>query len=403
MLERYLEYKLCGAAKTDPVVILHGARAVGKTTLAEQLIAKGIYNELRTFLDPNELLAAKTDPTRYINSLPHGTIIDEAQLAENITLPIKALIDKSPEPGKFMLTGSSRLKRNNLGGSDPLAGRAQPDFILHPLTITEINETKNIDTLSKLFHQKFDTLDTSSNNTRTDIEMISAGGLPGIYRIPQSEDRNLRFEQYYQKVLELPDFEQTDIRLITSLFRYLAGYTGGILNTDKFSRANELNRATVNKYLGILQDTMLITRLPAWSLTPSKTETSRPKLYCFDSGLATTLSKSVLSKPEEFGKLFETYAVNNIVAHCEWNRNYKPYHWRYRQNSEIDLIIQNRSGDIIAIEIKSSSSLTEDSFKHLKTFQKKYPTGFKAGYVLYNGAKILPFGKNLWAIPITIF
>ena len=113
--------KLLAAA---PVVILEGPRASGKTAIGEMLIESGVMATRVDLADPTVLAAAAASPTSFVDSLRTPAFLDEAQLLPELPLAIKRRVDRDREKGAFVLTGSSRLGRTQLGGSDPLAGRA---------------------------------------------------------------------------------------------------------------------------------------------------------------------------------------------------------------------------------------------------------------------------------------
>ena len=113
--------KLLAAA---PVVVLEGPRASGKTAIGEMLLGTGVMATRADLSDPTVLAAAAASPTSFVDGLRTPAFIDEAQLLPELPLAIKRRVDRERVRGAFVLTGSSRLGRTQLGGSDPLAGRA---------------------------------------------------------------------------------------------------------------------------------------------------------------------------------------------------------------------------------------------------------------------------------------
>ena len=108
MFVRFAEQNLLDALDDTPVVLIHGSRQCGKTTLAQTVGERLQYNYL-TFDDANQLNAAKSDPVGFVDNLPEKIIIDEIQRAPEIFASIKASVDKNRKPGRFLLTGSANI------------------------------------------------------------------------------------------------------------------------------------------------------------------------------------------------------------------------------------------------------------------------------------------------------
>jgi predicted AAA+ superfamily ATPase len=101
------------------------------------------------------------------------------------------------------------------------------------------------------------------------------------------------------------------------------------------------------------------------------------------------------------GKVIENFIVTELMKQIGWSK-VRPslFHFRTADGKEVDIILENRAGKLVGIEIKSANKLTQDDFKGLKFLQEKSPEKFAKGIVLYGGAEVIPFGKNLFALPI---
>ncbi len=401
-LPRGLQIKLSKARQTDPVVILEGARLTGKTTLAQSLIEQGIYNEYRSLADQVDYSAANYSPEDYIHSLPFGTIIDEAQLVEDLTLPIKKLIDADPTPGRFLLTGSARLHRSSLGGSDPLAGRAMPPFRLYPFSQAEKagKPTTIVDQLTIGDPTGL----TIPEYTRNDLaHFFVKGGMPGFPPDLSRLQQHQRSVQYIQTVVNLPTFKGRDVTTIESFYRFLCASTSELVNVNRFAQGKSINRKTVGDYLDLLEETMLIEQIPGWRSNQAKTEMQRPKLHICDTGLASSLAGlDPVDSFEDFGRLAETFVANELKTQSSWSETEpRLYHWRHRQRSEIDLLLVDSLSNIVCVEVKSKREVNQQDFRHIDSFEAAYPKQYSRGYVFYTGNKVVPFGKHKWAIPIT--
>ena len=404
MLDRILTQTVKNKMTQYPVVVLEGMRDIGKTTLVKSLVkSDNSLVEYRSFQNEEELKAAETDPHNYVNSLPFGTIIDEAQLAEKITLPMKTLVDEDPRPGRFILTGSERLSRRTMGGSDPLVGRASPALRLRPLTLGEqlTNPTSIVDTL---FSQELKQLNSDHITRRTLVELISLGGMPRLVSTPSlKKDANSWFNAYLNGVLSLPTYNQRDLRSLLSTFRYIAGQTSQIINLNRFGKETQKDWRTINSYIDRFESTFVVNKLPGWRNQKYKSETSSPKIHIADCGLAKQLGGlDVQNSPEDFGQLLETFVVNEMLSQSVSSiENPSLHHWRDSNRNEIDLLLTNDRSQVVCIEVKSSRTINEKSFKNIKFFANRYPNKFIAGYVFYLGENLLPFGDNLWALPVS--
>ena len=132
----------------------------------------------------------------------------------------------------------------------------------------------------------------------------------------------------------------------------------------------------------------------------------KDKIFITDSGLMASILgwpvMDILEDRDKVGKLVESFIFHELSVQIDLEKNrYDLYHYRDREKREIDFIIQRNDGKILAIEVKSGSSISRDSFKHIKWFKNNIVKDQEViGIVLYTGKDILSFGSNLWAIPI---
>ncbi len=401
-LPRGIEGALRSRFERDAVVILEGARATGKTSILNEGLNSGWITDIRTFMDPTELAAAKEGPQSYVESLRPGTAIDEVQLAEEITLAIKARVDNDDAPGQLILTGSTRMRRNALGGSDPLAGRVNSPLVLRPMTMGE-RRGQPLNILETLLEGDPTELALGPRLGRSDlIEVTSTTGLPGLIQT-DAVSLEQRSDAYLSSVTALEAFESRNARNIASLARYLAGRTSTIVNINQFSKAVEISRATVENYLAHLEDALLIHRLPGWRSMKDKSETDKPKIHFFDTGVAHSLAQLEPGAiPDQLGRLAETLVVSELLSQSSW-LEIQPhlYHWRRNNDKEVDLVLEFADGRIICVEVKSAEAVSKSDFSGIEAFRTTSPDRFHRGFVFYSGEKVLPFGDDLWAIPFT--
>lgn len=398
-LPRGLEGRLERSLATVPLVILEGARATGKTRLIEHVIESGWLSGVRSFLDPAELQAAKAAPRDYVFGLPHGTAIDEAQLCEEILLPVKERIESS-KPGALLLTGSTRLRRDELGGSDPLAGRVGRPLHLGPLTLGE-RGGEPLHLVQQLFDSEPRSISVGTSIARTDlIELVQEPGLPGLF-VADSTARSEMARAYIAQATTQSSFASVDVQRVNQLARYLAGRTSTMVNVSEFGKAVELNRSSVDKYLAHLEEALVIVRLPGWRRSKDKSETDRAKVHFFDAGTAAATAQMLPGTQDgDLGRLTETLLVTDLVRQAQWlTEPPSCYHWRRSDRDEVDLVLEWSDGRTVCVEVKVAESVDTTDFRGIDQFREHHPKSFHRGFVFYSGNNVQPFGENRWAIP----
>jgi|GEM_PF-624910 len=398
-LERGLQPRLQGAIESAPLVIVEGARSVGKTYLVDYAVRQGWLAEVRSFLNPADLDAARTAPRDFVFKLPHGTAIDEVQLCEDILLPVKERVERA-KPGSLLLTGSTRLRRDQLGGSDPLAGRVGSPLQLGPLTLGE-RDGQPVQLVTQLFESEPSSIEVGLATARSDlIELVQQVGMPGMRTVEHSMQEDMA-GAYIRQVTSLSNFESLDIRRVGQLARFLAGRTSSLVNVSKFAQEAELDRLTVEKYMARLEEALVIHRLPGWRRSKDKSETERPKIHFFDVGIACAAARmSPATLTQDMGRLVESLVVTELIRQCQWLQPVPEcFHWRRDQRDEIDLVIERHDGQVICIEVKTAELVQASDFRAIDEFRRAHPTEFHRGFVFYSGTHVLPFGEARWAVP----
>lgn len=401
-LPRGIEQRLRLQLSVDPLVILEGARATGKTSLLEHAVEQQWISEIRTFAEASQADAAAQAPQEYIGSLRAGTAIDEAQLVESVTLAIKSRIDTDTTPGQLILTGSTRLRRNALGGSDPFAGRVGAPLMLRPLTISE-RAGVPFNLLAELFDGDPRELELGPPISRSGLrELVAHTGLPGLFEMSLG-DQVARADSYVSSITNLQIFESRKVRNVGSLARFLAARTSTPVNISEFHRAVGISRPTVDEYLCQLEEALLIHRLPAWRVSKDKSEISTAKLHFFDSGVAAALGRlSPDASAQDLGRLVETFVVGELMAQSEWlDQPPKLYHWRFKNTHEVDVVAEQRDGRTVSVEVKSAEKVDVSDFGGINKFRELHGSSNNRGFVFYAGESVLPFGEDRWAVPFS--
>lgn len=411
-VQRFIQPRLVENMVHTPVVIVEGARAVGKTWLLRELQKANHIAASFTFTEPTQLAAATDNPLAWLRSLPRPFAIDEAQLLPELPLALKALLDETDEDVHCVLTGSAAIGQTGLGGTDPLARRSAR-LTLEPLTEAELAETERgpwsvVDYL-------FDGNPTIGLQTSLPIdweERMTRGGLPR-YRI-MNAGRSVRalhrqIDQDIKAILtdDVLHGEKNDSRIAHDVLTHILMNPGGELNTTAISKSIGIDARTVNRYIDILEKRFLIAEIPNFHRPSKKSSRTTAKCYPADSALSGAVllaTDRTLTDAMSRGGMMETHVVQQVKAHLGWaETDAKITHWRENKNgrtSEVDLVLEDDRGRLVAIEIKSSSAISSNHFKGIRAFKNHYRERFHRGFVIGTGEQAVAFDEDLWALPL---
>lgn len=403
MYKRYCEKKIMNALTDTPVVVISGPRQSGKTTLAKQ-----VQNQDSIYITLDDLTqydAAKNDPINFIRNLKtERTIIDEVQRVPELFLAIKQSVDENRMPGRFLLTGSSNaMMLPSL--ADALAGRMEIINLL-PLTTCEI-EGRN----STFFEKIFNNIAPTSQDKRIRDKLITkilSGGFPEPYGRKNQERRNIWYQHYMNSIIQkdLNDLGRIEhINVMPKLIRLLANQVGQLVNYSEVANKLGISHPTVSQYITLLEQLYIFERLPAWHKNENKRLVKTPKIQIIDSGLLCALrrltEKNILNEPHILGHLVESYVFNEIKRLSTWYVERIDFSfYRDKDQTEVDLILENYAGHLIAIEIKASATITSFDFHGLRKFQNSAGKQFLMGIILYDGDHTTQHGDQLYSIPI---
>lgn len=408
MESRYIRRPLAEEIAHCPskVVILEGARAVGKTRLVRTQLPKDIYTYY-TLADPTTYEYAKKNAFEWVNSLRLPAIIDEAQRINDISLAVKERVDETGGRNpQVILTGSASIYHEGLSGQNPLTRRART-YTLYPLTAMEIaNQTSNV--VDELFSAAPNPDFLSAEKKENLYDKVSLGGFP-IYVSSSSfmngKERSLSVRNDIDNVLGdniLPD-EKLDLAIAKAILNYLLCNPGGILNIKKICDLLGYNNRTVSRYISIFIRRFLVHTLPNLHTTASKQNFIRSKIHPIDTSFSWEALRATGKDPRldqiVFGELFESYVVNQIVAAAEWSKEITNlFYWREPSNNpkEVDLVLQ-QNNELVGIEVKSSEKVTSGDFSGLRALARSKK--LKRGFVIYCGSQIHKEDDNLWALP----
>ena len=400
---RFAENHLREALEDSPVVLIHGPRQCGKTTLAQVIAAQLPYAYLN-FDDQVIQNAAEADPAGFVADLPDLVILDEVQRTPSIFAAIKTAVDRNRVAGRFLLTGSTNillLPRI----ADSLAGRIQIQQ-LHPLAQSELNR-KPSRFLDALFERDFKTHQSARLGTEL-IERIVAGGFPAALSRPTDRRRTVWYRDYLEALVQKDVRDISRIRSLHTLPRLLtlaATQTAQLLNTTSLASSFQISRPTIQDYLTLLERMFILDTLPPWHNNRLRRLIKTPKLHLSDTGLACALQgvtvKDLQSNRTLLGNLLETFVFQELRRLASWHdADHTFSHFRTRDGVEADIVIERGSQALAAIEVKAAATVKATDFRGLRTLREAVGHRFKAGVVLYDGENYVSFGKDLFAIPI---
>ncbi|TIH36149.1 DUF4143 domain-containing protein [Subtercola vilae] len=391
-----------------PVLVLEGARAVGKTTLMRNtMVAAGFsYTSLA---DPATRRFAMADLAGWLRRLPRPAIIDEAQLIPDLPLLLKEVVDTLGSGTHFVLTGSASIGRSGLNGSDPLTRRSRR-FTMSPLTSWEISSQRGslIDLLYEQIPVQHTRADLSDDAL---LDQMRLGGFP-TYVFPDLIETHGQTSQRIRSdltavlsddVLPGRGFDATIARTVLD---NLLRTPGGIFNASRIAQSHDLDRRTIDRYLGLFERVFLVHWLANLATNPSRQSHTRAKIHPVDTSFSVEslvrAGTNLIEDRETFGALLESHVVNQILASTEWSETRpEAYFWRQASatSPEVDLVLIDGSNRVIGIEVKASRTIHPRDLTAMRALQQD--RGLHRGFIYYTGNEVRQLADNIWALPIS--
>ena len=364
MIKRLLTEKIVQLSKKFPVVSVTGPRQSGKTTLIRSAFPDYHYEVLE---EPDTMLLAKNDPRKFLESGPR-MIIDEIQRVPDLFSYIQTLTDKTNLTGQFIISGSlSFLFNQHI--SQSLAGRVAVTSLL-PFSLEELeSQTAGISNYESLLFRGF--------YPRIYDKDIAPFDFYPSY-IQTYIERDIRLIQYVQ-----------DLTLFIRFVKLCAGRIGQLLNLSSLANDCGISVNTAKSWLSLLETSFVVFLLQPHHINFNKRLVKMPKLYFFDTGLASSLleirSESQLLSHYLKGPLFENLIIAELIKN-RFNKGFNSncYFWRDNKGNEIDCLIEKSNG-LTPVEIKSGSTFTTDFFRSMNYWNKLSGNSGENSYVIYGG------------------
>ena len=402
MYQRFIEPRIRDALTDTRVVLLSGPRQSGKTTLGHKLADAGMV--YMTLDNATVLAAARGDPIGFVRSLDRA-IIDEVQRAPDLMLALKESVDNDPRPGRFLLTGSADLMMLPRV-ADSLAGRMEV-LRLFPLAQSELRST-NSNFLATVFAGGL--LNVSNAVVGHDlVGAVLAGGYPEALTRRTWARRQDWYAGYVDAIVQrdVRDVAHVDqLQNMPKLLRVLGEHAGQLVNYSAIGAALGMNHVTTQKYVGVFERLFLVRTLPPWHSNQLKRLTKTPKLHFVDAGLLAALRgltpDAVRVDRTPFGALLETFVVGEIIKIASWQEGrFEFSHFRDKEGSEVDVVIEDRQGRVVGIEVKAAATVTGSDFGGLRKLAQASGDKFVQGLVLHDHDRTVPFGPKLAAAPLS--
>jgi predicted AAA+ superfamily ATPase len=410
LVQRHLQGVIAQRLAEEPVVVLNGARTVGKSTLMRACAdAHGV--EVIDLDDPTTRRAVEADPALFLTQVREPVCIDEFQHVLPILDVIKFELNRDLRPGRYLLTGSTRYS-SLPAASQSLTGRAHV-VTMWPLSQGELRGQREtfLDTL--LSDNSALVVAQPSSTTRSGYEAaVLVGGFPIATVRTTEASRSRWFNDFVTMVVERDVLEMRQVRqrsVLPQVLRHLAGQTAQVLNAAAVGARTGIDKSAAGDYVRLLEAVFLVHRLDGYGRTLSSRTRLQPKVHLVDSGLAAHLlgvTSMRLSRRDptvltEFGHVVETFAVNEVLKQASWSdRLLRFSHFRTKDGAEVDLVIETAEGKVAGIEVKAAASASAEDFRGLRLLRDRLGDDFIGGVVLHLGQRSYRHEEKLSALPL---
>ncbi len=402
---RHLESRLRRHASLFKVVLVAGARQVGKSTMLRHVFP-GV--KVVVFDPVQDIYGAREDPDRFLDTFGSPLILDEVQYAPEVLPAIKRRVDQSEKKGQYLLTGSQNLAvlRNV---SESLAGRIG---ILRLDGMTPAEQEGHADATTWLesylrdpvaFTKQVGTVSVLST-PRSLCEYLWRGELPGL--LPFANEDIPSFWSAYVRT-----YVERDVRLMSELsdlghfgrfLRLCGALTGQEIVQSQLGRELGLNPKTARNWLNLLSWSYQWLEMPAYSGNSIKQLTSKPKGHLQDVGMACYLNaipspESLLAHPS-FGNIFESWGVGWIHRQIQrFPLAPTLSHWRTKNGAEVDVVLEY-GGRLHPIEFKASTQVSKHDTRGIQAFRATYANAVP-GVIVYGGDTAYPISEHASVVP----
>lgn len=405
LFPRHIRGDVVEALSDSRAVAILGARQVGKSTLVAQIASEEHPARLISLDDDATAAAAQADPTGFIADIDGPVAIDEIQRAPELLLAIKRRLDADQSRGQFLLTGSANILSLPTV-ADALPGRVEY-LTLWPLSHGEMHGVRER-FIDELFAGRFPRLTEAPVGRRALAPTLVTGGYPEAQG-RSGRGRTRFFSSYIASIIgrDLDDIANVrNVENIERLLFVIAARSGGLTSFHGIGKDLQLDANTVRSHTKILEDLFLVRQLKPWHVNLGSRQIKSSKTYVVDSGMLAHLigadEQRIIEDGAIAGTMLESFVAMELLRQADWaDRPVQLFHYRDKQQREVDLVIERHGGEVIGIEVKASATPAAADFKGLRYLRDNLGSRFKMGVVLHTGADTLPFGDRLAAVPVS--
>jgi len=399
-LERWITPVFQTAISQQRVVVLTGARQVGKSTLLRN--AEPVRHWRYHTMDDFDVLGqAERDP-QALWAGADRVVLDEVQKAPNLLPAVKRAVDERPGM-RFVLSGSANLLLMQKI-SESLAGRAVY-FVLLPMTLGEMRGRPAPDVLVRLLAGQWPAEGSLPQSNVDPFALALRGFMPALLAFDRPESWVRWWEGYVATYLErdLRQISQIDaLADFHRLMQLLALRNGQLLTQSEVARDAGLSQPTVYRYLNVLESTYLVERLPAYAASHTTRLVKSPKLFWADPGLVAYLSgyydRDTLARSREAGAFFEAIVLHHlrVLAGLLTPRG-RLFYWRMAAGPEVDIVLEH-GRRVLAFEIKLTERPRYGDADSLRLFLRHNPDA-TGGVLVHTGGEIKRLDETIVALP----
>jgi predicted AAA+ superfamily ATPase len=352
MIKRLLFEEAEETAREFKIVSVTGPRQSGKTTLCKHVFRNKPYV---SFEDLDILEKANANPRDFINKFKYGAVFDEIQRVPGLFNYLQTHVDQIGKNNQYVISGSNNfLLQQSI--SQSLAGRAAYIELL-PFSLLELQE-----------HWK---------ETKSPEFFMLNGFYPSIITNQSSAERWLPnyLKTYIERdVRMIRNIE--NLNLFSKFVKLAAARSAQIVNINNLANETGVDNKTINAWLSVLESSYIVFRLQPYYNSFNKRVIKSPKLYFYDVGLLCNIlglnSERAIKNSNMYGSIFENLVISEIKKN-RFNKNQfgDMYYLRDSTGNEVDVVLE-KDGNLIPVEIKSSSHTTRSDYKNIKWFQKFY-------------------------------
>jgi hypothetical protein len=401
---RWLTPGLQQASQDHPVVVVTGARQVGKSTLLTN--AEPFRSWRFHTLDDLATLRQAREGAAELWAGTSRVVLDEVQKAPELLLAIKQEVDRHPGRSRFVLSGSANLLLMRQV-SESLAGRAVY-FVLRPMTIGEMRQVSPPNILARALAADWPEEQTLADPPPDPLDVLLRGLMPPLLTLHSPSAWTRWWDGYVTTYLERDLRQLSQVEALPDFRRVMAALalrTGQLVNQTSIARDTGVSQPTVHRYLNLLETSCLLYRVSAIAPSRTKRIVKSPKIYWFDPGIATFLAGHFttddLRSSREAGGLFECLVLLHLNAMAQLMTP-RPgiFYWRTTTGREVDFVVE-QGRRILPIEVKLTEKPRYRDVQNLRVFMDEYKEA-TLGVLVHCGSDVMLLDRDIIAMPWTL-